>query len=210
MTETEWEEFSLKDVCLKVEKTNKHKNPADQNFTYIDIASIDNEKFTVVSPKNYKWNEAPSRAQQIVKEGDTVFSTVRTYLKNIAFVHAELDGAIASTGFCIIRPNTAIVLPRLLFYFTLTNEFLGPLNAIQRGTSYPAVRDSDVMAQPIKLPALSEQLEILAKIEELFSEIEAATQNIEMSFGKVPRNIESLTRSLEQSILSKAFKGELV
>ena len=73
-------------------------------FDYLDIASIDNTQQKITSPKRYSGKGAPSRARQVVRSGDILFSTVRTYLKNIAIVLPIYDGQIASTGFCVIRP----------------------------------------------------------------------------------------------------------
>lgn len=173
-----WREYTLGEICQKVRKTSRVREPKDSSFIYVDIASIDNNQLKIVAPRRYIWSDAPSRAQQILAEGDIVFSTVRPYLKNIAQVGHELDGAIASTGFCVIRPNPELVISKLLFYYVASNRFIESLNTKQRGTSYPAVRDGDLMAQVILLPSLPEQEKIVAKIEELFSEIDNAAAEL--------------------------------
>ena len=139
-----WVETTLGEICESARKTQP-KDHSEVEFTYIDIASIDNHLSKVVNPKIYAGKDAPSRARQVVRTGDILFSTVRTYLKNIALVNDRYDGQIASTGFCIIRPLIAST--EFIFWMTLSNDFLSPLNKIQRGTSYPAVRDSDVFSQ---------------------------------------------------------------
>ncbi|WP_345241842.1 restriction endonuclease subunit S [Nibrella saemangeumensis] len=179
-----WKWVKLSEVCLKIDKTgSKLNNPADE-FSYIDIDAIDNKTYTIVNPKRYSWQNAPSRAQQIVQAGDIVFSTVRTYLKNIALVPGILNNQIASTGFCVLRGGTQLH-SSYLFYYVLTEQFLRPLNEIQRGTSYPAVRNSDVLDQPIPLPPLPIQRRIVERIEELFSELEAGTQELQTALKRL-------------------------
>jgi type I restriction enzyme S subunit len=87
----------------------------DDRFTYLDISSIDNLR-RLTDPKRIPVAEAPSRARQLVATGDTLFSTVRTYLRNIAYVDERFDGQIASTGFCVLRPNNGIE-GRYIFYY---------------------------------------------------------------------------------------------
>src|SRR5207249_8155990 len=119
-----------------------------------------------VEPKNYSGADAPSRARQLVQAHDILFSTVRTYLRNIALVPEGYDGQIASTGFAVLRADE--IQYKYLFYYCLTERFLTPLNELRRGTSYPAVRDGDVREQPIPLAPLPEQHRIVAEIEKQF------------------------------------------
>jgi len=76
-------------------------------------------------------------------------------------VPAELDGQIASTGFCVLRPKTDVIDGKYLFYFSLTTDFIGVLSAKVRGAHYPAVSDRDVKAVKLPLPPLSEQRRIV-------------------------------------------------
>ena len=111
------------------------------------------------------------------------------------------DGQIASTGFCVIRPLKPID-NRWIFNLVQTDDFLNPLTKIQRGTSYPAVRDSDVFAQIIPFAPLAEQKRIVDEIESRLSEAEATEKIIEQNLG--------LAERLRQSILKSAFVGSLV
>ncbi len=43
-----------------------------------------------------------------IEAGDVIFSSARPYLKNIAVVPRELDGQVASTAYCVLRPETAM------------------------------------------------------------------------------------------------------
>ena len=194
-----WVWTRLGGIVVEIERGNPKDTP-ERDFIYLDIASIDNNQQKITNPKKYFGENAPSRARQIVKSGDILFSTVRTYLKNIAIVNDIYDGQIASTGFCVIRPYD-LINQRLIFYLVQTDFFLNPLTQIQRGTSYPAVRDSDVFAQFIPLPPLSEQHRIVAKIEELFTKQDAGVKSLEKTKAQLKR--------YRQSVLKHAFEGNL-
>jgi type I restriction enzyme S subunit len=82
-------------------------NPAslpDCNFAYIDLSAVDQQEKRVASTTLLKGSEAPSRARQLVEEGDVLVSTVRPNLNGVAKVTGEVDGAPAATGFCVLRP----------------------------------------------------------------------------------------------------------
>jgi type I restriction enzyme S subunit len=164
-----WTWTSVGEITTPVEKVKPREQP-DSDFIYLDISSINNSKNKITEPKNYIGADAPSRARQLVHTNDVLFSTVRTYLKNIALVPEIYDGQIASTGFSVLRCRDGVS-PKFLFYYTLTDDFISALSNVQRGTSYPAVRDSDVREQIIPLAPFNEQKRIVAKMEELFSQL---------------------------------------
>jgi type I restriction enzyme, S subunit len=194
-----WIYAKLAEITETVEKIDPRTDPSNE-ITYLDIASIDNTRAEISTPKKYIGLEAPSRARQLVRSGDILFSTVRTYLKNIAVVPDNLDGAVASTGFCVVRPFQEID-TRFIFYLMLTDDFLNPLNQLQRGTSYPAVRDSDVLARVIPIAPFEEQRRIVGKIDELLSRLDAGSRSLNSAQAKLKR--------YRQSILKSAYRGKL-
>ena len=198
---TGWVATTLDSLCLPVDKVAPRKDAPDQPFTYLDITSIDNKTFRVVSPKIYMGREAPSRARQKVRSGNTLFSTVRTYLKNIAMVPPEFDGEVASTGFCVLNPTHGID-RKFIFYLVLNDEFISNLNPLQRGTSYPAVRNDDVLAQEIHLPPLAEQHRIVAAIEQHLTRLDNAVAALQ----RVQANLQRY----RASVLKAACEGQLV
>ena len=195
-----WVMADLWELCLSVEQVSPKERP-DEPFTYLDIASIDNSEFRVVSPKNCMGKDAPSRARQKVRSGNTLVSTVRTYLKNIAMVPPEFDGQIASTGFCVLNPTSEID-SKFVFFYVQNDEFITRLNPIQRGTSYPAVRDADVLGQTIPLPPLAEQRRIVAEIETQFTRLDASVAAL--------RRVQVNLKRYRASVLKDACEGRLV
>lgn len=169
-----WADATLGEVCSRVEKHDPGERP-DDRFVYIDIGGIEDQR--VIETKAIEGSQAPSRARQLVHAGDTVLSTVRTYLKKTAFVPDELDGATASTGFCVLRPAQGMD-HRFVFYRVIADDFVSRLTAKQTGSSYPAVRDRDVLEEALAVPPKAEQKRIVAAIEEHFSRLDAADRSL--------------------------------
>ena len=187
-------------ITRPVMKVNPKEEP-DARFTYLDISSIDNTTFRITAPKTYLGSEAPSRARQLVHANDVLFSTVRTYLKNLAMVPEVYDGEIASTGFSVLRAQNGVS-AKYLFYYCLTPEFLTPLEQLQRGTSYPAVRDGDVREQPLPLAPLPEQHRIVAEIETHLTRLDAGVAAL--------KRAQANLRRYRASVLKTACEGKLV
>ncbi len=167
-----WVSARLEEVCMPIAKVGRSGYGRDR-FRYIDIGSIDSESNRV---RNAQWidsEEAPSRARQVVRAGDTVYSTVRPYLRKIAIVPGDLDGHVASTGFAVLRPHEEID-ARYLFYVTLTSEFAAQVLPKQRGVSYPAVREADVLNASIPIAPPAEQRRIVEVIEDHLSRLDVA------------------------------------
>lgn len=199
-----WKVEELKKITIKAKKVKVKVQEPNNEFIYLDIGGVDNSILKIVSHKQYQWKDAPSRAQQIIELGDTLFSTVRTYLKNIAFVDKEIyHNQIGSSGFTVIRANRTKVEPKYLFYYSTYQGFINPLNKLQTGTSYPAVRDEDVFSQPINYPiSIDEQHHIVSEIESRLSVCDKIEESISYSLLQA--------EALRQSILKKAFEGKLV
>ena len=166
-----WACTTVDDVCLPIEKTNPRLSP-DLDFEYIDIGGIDRGTGRIVETKSLRGVNAPSRARQLVKAGDTVVSTVRTYQEKVAIVPKTLDNAVASTGFSVLRPAVGID-PMFLLFQALNHDFVTLLDSQQTGTSYPAVRDKDVRRMPLRVAPLSEQRRIVERIEETLVRLDA-------------------------------------
>ena len=131
------------------------------NSTNVDIAGIDRTRKAIVEHKTLMGIDAPSRARKVIRKDDVLVSTVRPNLNAVAMVPACLDGQIASTGFCVLRPNRDWVEPRYLFYWTITSTFVDALASRVRGANYPAVSDRDVKEVAIPLPSLAEQRRVV-------------------------------------------------
>ena len=195
-----WEQTTVGAVCLPVYKTDPRKFP-DVDFEYIDISSVGMGTGNISRSRTLLGMNAPSRARQVVKAGDTVLSTVRTYQKKTALVPAALNEAVASTGFSVLRPSDGVH-PYFLFFQVFGDDFVRSLNKKQTGTSYPAVRDRDVKSMPFRLAPFSEQEAITAEIEERFSRIDATKCLVE--------NLVNRVVFLRRSVLTEAFAGRLV
>lgn len=194
-----WVKTTLGEVCSRVAIIQPEDSPG-MEFTYFDIGGIDNQSNRIVGTKTLAGRDAPSRARQSVRKDDILFSTVRTYLKKIARIERDYNNPVASTGFTVIRAAEGVS-PQFLFLQVLSEDFLQPLHALQTGSSYPAVRDKDVFAQPVRLAPSCEQERVVAKLDALLSRVAAGEAAARRALGRLQR--------YRAAVLHAAVTGEL-
>ena len=142
----------------------------EQEIDYIEIGSVTYEH-GVRTTEKMKFGNAPSRARRIVHNGDTIISTVRTYLKAIAYINDSLADKIVSTGFSVVTPHKDVV-AKFLYYALSTHSFISNVEAHSVGISYPAINNTNLMDLKIVLPMQREQIQIASYLDAKCSKID--------------------------------------
>ena len=110
-----WTVSAVGDVTSKPSKVDP-VSTGRQTVRYVDIGLLDGAVDNLTSAPEVASADAPSRCRQVVAGGDTLYSTVRPYLRKIAYVSNALDQEFASTGYSVLRARPAID-PKYLYYF---------------------------------------------------------------------------------------------
>ena len=135
-----WSVGSLSDIAiLNPEGWTRANYPDCVN--YVDLS---NTKWgTIETITQFTSDAAPSRAQRILRPGDTIVGTVRPGNGSYAFVSAK--GLTGSTGFAVLRPIQGIY--RETVYLAATSrDNIDRLAHLADGGAYPAVRPELVTA----------------------------------------------------------------
>ena len=154
-------EFLTLQECTQKVKNIKWKSYSGNDKKYIDLSSVDRDLHCIMETQNINSDSAPSRAQQIVQTDDILLGTTRPMLKRYCMIPEKYDNEICSTGFCVLRANTEIVLPRWIYHNISTTDFFAYVEQNQKGASYPAISDASVKAFSFPVPPLEVQREIV-------------------------------------------------
>ena len=140
------------------------KRPAGVDFDYIDIDSIDNRNHVTTEPKHMAVHDAPSRASRAVRAGSVLFSLVRPYLQNIAYIPEEYSSCIASTGFYVCNSSGALI-PEFMFYLMLSPYVVNGLNQFMKGDNSPSISKDDIENWLYPIPPIAEQKRIVIHVQ---------------------------------------------
>lgn len=140
------------------------KRPAGVDFDYIDIDSIDNRNHVITEPKHMAVHDAPSRASRAVRAGSVLFSLVRPYLQNIAYIPEEYSSCIASTGFYVCNSSGALI-PEFMFYLMLSPYVVNGLNQFMKGDNSPSISKDDIENWLYPIPPIVEQKRIVIHVQ---------------------------------------------
>lgn len=173
---------AIGDQVDRVSSWTPEREDPDGVFTYVDLSALDQNAKVVSRARELECSDAPSRARQLIRAGDVLVSTVRPNLNGVALVPPELDGATASTGFCVLRPRARQLDARYLYQWVRSPRFVSDMVRKATGASYPAVSDRIVFESKLPLPPLPEQrriAEILDKADALRPKRRAALAQLD-------------------------------
>ena len=193
-----WELKKLKYIVSYNTEALTDKTDPNYEFTYIEISDVD--YIDGISYRNKTvFSDSPSRARRVLRKGDVVISTVRTYLRAVGLIDCE-DNLIGSTGFCVLR-NSKKVSGKYLSYAVRSEWFISDVISNSDGVSYPAINSSDLVNLKVTLPPLNEQIEIENILD---AEIERSDDLI----SKETKRIE-LLKEYRQSLISNVVTGKM-
>lgn len=177
-----WEVKKLK-FCTYINLNTLPENTSSKlTMRYVDIGSVTFEDGITKTEKIF-FGQAPSRARRLAKYGDTVVSTVRTYLKAIAFIKNEYSDCVFSTGFSILTPKS-VLYPAFLAEFVKSNAFIKQVDLVAKGMSYPAINSTELANLYVVLPPKPEQIIISKLISTQVAYIEKSELMLNLQINK--------------------------
>lgn len=152
-----WEVKTLNEYIQPTRLKDPTKTPSSK-FIYVDVSSVSNEFYKITEPNEILGKDAPSRARKLIQTDDVIFATVRPTLRRIAKITDDYNNQVCSTGYCVLKPHSGQLDSEYLFQYLQIDSFIERIEKLQRGASYPAVRDSDVKGMKFPIPKYDEQV----------------------------------------------------
>lgn len=194
-----WDVKKLKYLASCNDQALGDSTDPDMVINYVDISSVDLIS-GIKRTEELVYEKAPSRARRIVKDGDTIISTVRTYLKAIAPIKNPIENMIVSTGFAVIRPKDKLN-PDFMSYCLQSEGFLGEVVSYSNGVSYPAINPTDLTSLAIPTPPYKEQETIVESLVKSTKEIDKATQIINSAVTRI--------KEYRSALITNAVTGKI-
>jgi type I restriction enzyme, S subunit len=168
----------------------------------VGIENIMTEGF-IKNFKNYiDENKAKQLADYSVKVGDIIISRSGT-VGEICVVPLEIGEAIISTNLIRVSLDDKVTFPNFFcFLFRGSTFILTQISNLCAGSTRDFLNQKILNSLIFPIPPLAEQQEIVRRIESLFK--------LADTIANQKSQIQNRLETLNQSILAKAFRGELV
>ena len=196
------ERVRVKDVATIIRGVSYKKEQAVKEYEpgYLPLLRANNISggSLVLSDLVYVPSKLVSDSQHI-KSGDiliTMSSGSKSHVGKVALAKADMEYSFGA--FCAkISPDH--VLPSYLFYLLCDSRFRHHIESQSKGTNINNIKQSYVMDYEITLPPLSEQERIVARIEELFSQLDAGVDTLKKTKAQLA--------VYRQAVLKEAFES---
>lgn len=155
-----WEVAKIKNIS----KLRNEKTPYERGQNFLAL-----EKMVSYKPEYIDLlTEVENGRQQVIKQGDIVFSKLRPYLAKVAL--ADFDGH--GTGELLVF-NDIKIERKLFMYKLISEQILQPVRGASYGVKMPRANPDFIISLPISFPSsLSEQSEIVNYLDQKVSQID--------------------------------------
>lgn len=179
--------YELGDLLCGASPKSSETNVLREGIPYVSGPEQWDGKEIIVN----KWTKYPKK----IAPNNSIFITVKG--AGVGKIFPGINAAIGRDIYAFV-PNETINYSFLMLY--LQNMTLEIINKAQR--LIPGISKKHILQNTILLPPLEEQAEIVRRVKLVFEKLD----KIELRYQKAKEYSDKLT----QSILNKAFRGELV
>ena len=172
----------------------------DHGIPVIEMQNIKGDKFINVFRRFITKRKLEDIKRSIVYPGDLIISKTGS-LGYVAIAPNCFEKAIITSRLAKITLNWNIVNSKYLKYYFVFIRNNGFWEKIAKGTTMKILNIKHLANKKIPLSSLNEQNRIVEKIEELFSDLDKATEDL--------KKTQKQLKIYRQAVLKAAFEGKL-
>ena len=180
-------------------------NETGSGFPILRISSV---RSFLVDQSDIRFLEVTDSevSRYCLKKGDLLFTRYNGSLEFVGVCglieNLEFNVLLYPDKLIRVRVDQKKILPKYLEIFSASFQAREYIESLIKSTSgQKGISGKDLKLLKVSLPSLEEQAQIVRRVEELFAHADAVEQQAKAALEKV--------NNLTQSILAKAFRGEL-
>ncbi len=136
-----------------------------------------------------------------LKKGDVLIARMPDPLGRACIFPGDQKESVTVVDVCVVRAGTEDVNHKWLMYWVNSPKFRNTISSLQSGTTRRRISRGNLATITFPFPPPEQQKRIVAKIEELFSHIDAGIEAL--------KKAKQLLKQYRQSVLKAAVTGEL-
>lgn len=195
-----WIEVEIKDISLKV------------NYGYTSKSTLINTgtkflRITDIQDNHVDWNTVPyceidefDKPKFLLNKGDIVFARTGATVGKSYLIGDKVSNAVFASY--LIRIQLSILIdPKFVYYYFQSGNYWKQIGVKALGVGIPHVNATSLSKLKLPLTSINNQINIVSKIESLFSELDQAENGLQKA--KQQLNVYRI------AILKSAFEGKL-
>ncbi|HBR5859168.1 TPA: restriction endonuclease subunit S [Klebsiella pneumoniae] len=202
-TDTEqWKVYSLKNLCVSISDGDHQAPPkSETGIPFLVISDVNKGKIDLENVSRWVPESYYLALKEIRKPSlnDILYTVTGSF--GIPVVVNTTKPFCFQRHIAIIKPNSNLINYRFLLFYLESPQIFKHASDVATGTAQKTVSLSSLRNFELSVPSLKEQAVIVHRVEQLF----AYADTIEKQVNNALTRVNNLT----QSILAKAFRGEL-
>ncbi|EJH7014743.1 restriction endonuclease subunit S [Salmonella enterica] len=198
----QWKTYSLKNICTSISDGDHQAPPKSETgipflvISDVNKGQIDFENVSRWVPESYY-----ESLKEIRKpfQNDILYTVTGSY--GIPVIVNTTKPFCFQRHIAIIKPNSSLIDYKFLAFYLESPQIFKHASDVATGTAQKTVSLSSLRNFELSVPSLEEQAEIVRRVEQLFAWADTIEKQVNSALTRV--------NSLTQSILAKAFRGEL-
>ena len=199
-----WQKTALEHLIIRISNgVNVTQYEEKIGLPITRIETIWNGTIDLNRVKYIKEDSDELRLKYGLRHGDILFSHINSdsHLGKTAIFRSQVKCLIHGTNLLLIRPSAEISSEYLNYQIQFLRQKGEFVAVAQRAVNQSSINQRKLKAFEFLLPPLNEQHRIVAKIEELFSELDKGIESLKTARAQL--NV------YRQSVLKHAFEGKL-
>lgn len=187
---------------VSYKKNDAHTDKHSNDYLILRGGNISEGKIDTFADNIYV-NKDLVQENQLVKNNDIVIvasTGSKTVIGRSGISYNDYTDVAFGAFLILLRPKEMLCKPYIA-YFYQSLYYRESIRNLAAGVNINNIRANHILEMPVPLPPLPEQQRIVARIESLFSKLDAAAEKIRSALDAFP------TR--KAALLHKAFTGEL-
>ncbi|WP_423202650.1 restriction endonuclease subunit S [Klebsiella grimontii] len=198
----QWKTYLLKNICISISDGDHQAPPkSETGIPFLVISDVNKGQIDFGNVSRWVPESYYESLKEIRKpcQNDILYTVTGSY--GIPVIVNTTKPFCFQRHIAIIKPNSSLIDYKFLAFYLESPQIFKHASDVATGTAQKTVSLSSLRNFELSVPSLEEQHEIVHRVEQLF----AYADTIEKQVNNALTRVNSLT----QSILAKAFRGEL-
>lgn len=198
----QWKTYLLKNICISISDGDHQAPPkSETGIPFLVISDVNKGQIDFGNVSRWVPESYYESLKEIRKpcQNDILYTVTGSY--GIPVIVNTTKPFCFQRHIAIIKPNSSLIDYKFLAFYLESPQIFKHASDVATGTAQKTVSLSSLRNFELSVPSLEEQHEIVRRVEQLF----AYADTIEKQVNNALTRVNNLT----QSILAKAFRGEL-